>query len=473
MKSTGIFWIREDFRIDNNPALSFATNNHENVIVLYIYNNNEFDNKREAQKWWLFKSLESIKTELSKFKINLEILKGDELDIFSKLKKKDNVCIYWNKIYEPDVISKGKKIRDLFIKNEIEYKYFKGNILNEFQEVTKNDGTPFKVFTPFWRTAEQIYLNQPPSKNYTVKKKTKAINFFKNSLDLKNILPNRKWYEKFDKYWKVSENDSQKILKDLLENKIKDYGTNRDIPSINGTSRLSPYLKFGQIHVNTIWKKCSELKSKGIGYRKYINELGWREFSHSLINYFPEFLKGNFRKEFDKFPWAKNEKFLKAWKKGMTGYPIVDAGMRELYETGWMHNRIRMVVGSFLVKHLRINWIEGEKHFRNCLLDFNKANNVAQWQWVAGCGADAAPYFRIFNPILQGEKFDKEGIYVKKWVPELNKVPANFIHKPWEMEVKYQEAIKTIIGKDYPQPIVIHEKARAAALDAFQSLKKK
>ncbi len=473
MKSTGIFWIREDFRIDNNPALSFATNNHENVIALYIYNNNEFDNKREAQKWWLFKSLESIKTELSKFKINLEILKGDELDIFSKLKKKDDVCIYWNKIYEPDVISKGKKIRDLFIKNEIEYKYFKGNILNEFQEVTKNDGTPFKVFTPFWRTAEQIYLNQPPSKNYTVKKRTKAINFFKNSLDLKNILPNKKWYEKFDKYWKVSENDSQKILKDLLENKIKDYGTNRDIPSINGTSRLSPYLKFGQIHVNTIWKKCSELKSKGIGYRKYINELGWREFSHSLINYFPEFLKGNFRKEFDKFPWAKNEKFLKAWKKGMTGYPIVDAGMRELYETGWMHNRIRMVVGSFLVKHLRINWIEGEKHFRNCLLDFNKANNVAQWQWVAGCGADAAPYFRIFNPILQGEKFDKEGIYVKKWVPELNKVPAKFIHKPWEMEVKYQEAIKTIIGKDYPQPIVIHEKARAAALDAFQSLKKK
>jgi deoxyribodipyrimidine photo-lyase len=473
MKSTGIFWIREDFRIDNNPALSFATNNHENVIALYIYNNNEFDNKREAQKWWLFKSLESIKTELSKFKINLEILKGDELDIFSKLKKKDDVCIYWNKIYEPDVISKGKKIRDLFIKNEIEYKYFKGNILNEFQEVTKNDGTPFKVFTPFWRTAEQIYLNQPPSKNYTVKKKTKAINFFKNSIDLKNILPNKKWYEKFDKYWKVSENDSQKILKDLLENKIKDYGTNRDIPSVNGTSRLSPYLKFGQIHVNTIWKKCSELKSKGIGYRKYINELGWREFSHSLINYFPEFLKGNFRKEFDKFPWAKNEKFLKAWKKGMTGYPIVDAGMRELYETGWMHNRIRMVVGSFLVKHLRINWIEGEKHFRNCLLDFNKANNVAQWQWVAGCGADAAPYFRIFNPILQGEKFDKEGIYVKKWVPELNKVPAKFIHKPWEMEIKYQEAIKTIIGKDYPQPIVIHEKARAAALDAFQSLKKK
>jgi len=473
MSSTGIFWIREDFRIENNPALSFATQNHDNVIALYIYNNNDFDNKREAQKWWVFKSLETLKKELLDYKINLEIVKGDELEIFSKLNKKDTLSVYWNKIYEPDVIAKGKKIRDLFIKNEINYKYFKGNILNEFQEITKNDGTPFKVFTPFWRNAEQVYLNQPPSKNYIVKKKIKKITYFKKCIEPIDILPKKNWYKKFDKYWKVSENDSKKILKNLIENKIKDYGTSRDIPSIEGTSKLSPYIKHGQIHVGSIWKKCSEIKSKGIGYRKYINELGWREFSHSLINYFPEFLKGNFRKEFDKFPWAKNEKFLKAWKKGMTGYPIVDAGMRELYETGWMHNRIRMVVGSFLVKHLRINWTEGEKHFRNCLLDFNKANNVAQWQWVAGCGADAAPYFRIFNPILQGEKFDKEGNYVKKWVPELKNVPNKFIHKPWEMELKYQEAIKTIIGKDYPGPIVVHEKARAAALEAFQSLKKK
>ena len=473
MSSTGIFWIREDFRIENNPALSFATQNHDNVIALYIYNNNDFDNKREAQKWWVFKSLETLKKELSDYKINLEIVKGDELEIFSKFNKKDKLSVYWNKIYEPDVIAKGKKIRDLFIKNEINYKYFKGNILNEFQEITKNDGTPFKVFTPFWRNAEQVYLNQPPSKNYIVKKKIKKITIFKKCIEPIDILPKKNWYKKFEKYWKVSENDSKKIFKNLIENKIKDYGTSRDIPSIEGTSKLSPYIKHGQIHVGSIWKKCSEIKSKGIGYRKYINELGWREFSHSLINYFPEFLKGNFRKEFDKFPWAKNEKFLKAWKKGMTGYPIVDAGMRELYETGWMHNRIRMVVGSFLVKHLRINWTEGEKHFRNCLLDFNKANNVAQWQWVAGCGADAAPYFRIFNPILQGEKFDKEGNYVKKWVPELKNVPNKFIHKPWEMELKYQEAIKTIIGKDYPGPIVVHEKARAAALEAFQSLKKK
>ena len=472
MKNIGIVWIREDFRIDNNPALHYATQNHDYVIALYIYNSDEYDNKREAQKWWLSKSLDSFKKDLFNYKINLEILKGNELDILSKIAKKDDVSIYWNKIYEPDVIDKEKKIRDFFLKNEVDFKYFKGNILNEYQEVTKNDGTPFKVFTPFWRNAEQKYIDSIPSKVLKIKKKNVFKSFFKKSIQPKNILPNNDWYKKFENYWEVSENKSKKILEDLLNNKITNYGTNRDIPSVEGTSKLSPYIKHGQIHVEYIWKKCSEIKTKNIGYRKYINELGWREFSHSLINYFPEFLTGNFRKEFNKFPWIKNDKYLKAWKTGMTGYPIVDAGMRELYETGWMHNRIRMVVGSFLVKHLRINWTEGEKHFRNCLLDFNKANNIAQWQWVAGCGADAAPYFRIFNPILQGEKFDKEGLYVKKWVPELKKVPNKFIHKPWEMELYLQKSINTFIGKDYPSPIVIHEKARAAALQAFQSLKK-
>ena len=312
-----------------------------------------------------------------------------------------------------------------------------------------------------------------PTKISKIQKKDKKFTYFKKNISPTDILPKKKWYKKFEKYWEVSESISHKYLKNLINEKIKDYGTNRDIPSVEGTSKLSPYIKHGQIHVETIWNKCREIKPINIGTRKYINELGWREFSHSLINYFPEILKGNLRKEFDRFPWVKNDKFLKAWKTGMTGYPIVDAGMRELFETGWMHNRVRMVVGSFLVKHLRINWQEGEKYFRNCLLDFNEANNVAQWQWVAGCGADAAPYFRIFNPILQGEKFDKEGLYVKKWVPELSKVPNKFIHKPWEMELKYQQAIKTIIGKDYPAPIVVHEQARVAALEAFKTLKKK
>jgi deoxyribodipyrimidine photo-lyase len=472
MTKKAIVWIREDLRIDHNPALSYASQNHEAVTALYIYNNKYFDKKREAQKWWLSKSLEFFSDSLKKFNISLEIVSDDEFEIFSKIKKNDDVTIYWNKVYEPDVIKKGKRIRDIFIKNEINYKYFKGNILIEFQDVTKDDGTPFKVFTPFWKNAEQKFLSKVSSKKYTIKKLNKQFSYFKKTISSKKILPEKNWFKKFEKYWEPSENEAKKYLQELIKNKITDYGDTRDIPGINGTSKLSPFLKFGQIHVETIWNKCDEVEKKGKGYRKYVNELGWREFSHSLINYFPEMLNGNLRKDFDNFPWVKNEKFIKRWKQGMTGYPIVDAGMRELYETGWMHNRVRMIVASFLVKHLRIHWKEGEKYFKNCLVDYNEASNVAQWQWVAGCGADAAPYFRIFNPILQGLKFDKDGVYTKKWVPELQNMPSEFLHKPWELEKKYQEQIKIIIGKDYPEPIVIHEKARAAALEAFQSIKK-
>ena len=209
----------------------------------------------------------------------------------------------------------------------------------------------------------------------------------------------------------------------------------------------------------------SKKKPKNLGISKFLAEIGWREFNHSLINHFPQMLKSNYSKKFDKFPWEKNSNFLSAWQKGLTGYPIVDAGMRELYSTGWMHNRVRMIVGSFLVKHLLINWKYGEKHFRNCLLDYSPASNVAGWQWVAGCGADAAPYFRIFNPILQGEKFDKEGEYVKKWVPELKNLSKKFIHKPWELN---DEKFK--LGRDYPHPIVKHEEARSKALNAFKKI---
>ena len=470
MKNKALVWIRDDLRIENNPALINASIMHDGVSAVYIYNKSHFDNKREAQKWWISKSLESFKYDLEKFNINLEIIVSDEQNLFSNLKEK-NLIVYWNKIYEPFNLELDKKINKILKNKKIETKLFKGNILNEFHTITKKDGTPFKVFSPFWRHAEQVYLEQISSNPKRLRKLPKKIKIFPKSAAPTDILPYKNWYNKFDKYWKVSEQESGIQLKKFLNERIHKYGNDRDYPSLNGSSKLSPYIRNGQINVNKIWSNCSKLK-KNISVRKYLNELGWREFSHSLINYFPEMLKGNLRREFDNFPWEKNHKNLIAWKKGLTGYPIVDAGMRQMYETGWMHNRIRMVVGSFLVKHLRIDWREGEKYFRNCLLDFNEANNVAQWQWVAGCGADAAPYFRIFNPILQGEKFDKNGEYVKKWVPELKKYPLKYIHKPWELDLKYQESINTIIGKHYPKPIVVHEEARRLALQAFQSLKK-
>ena len=470
MSNNALVWIRDDLRIEDNSALVNASLNHNSVTAVYIFNKEYFDNKREAQKWWISKALESFKKDLDKYNINLEIIFSDEISFFSKLSDK-NIKVYWNKVYEPYQLEIDEKIIKNLKKKNIQFKVYKGNVLNEYHKITKKDGTPFKVFSPFWRHAEQVYLEQISPKVNKLKKVPKKISLFSSNAKPDDILPNKKWYKKFNDYWKVSEKESDIQLKEFLSSRIKNYGNDRDYPSLNGSSKLSPYIRSGQINVNKVWSNCYRLKNKNISVRKYLNELGWREFSHSLINYFPEMLKGNLRKEFDKFPWEKNSKNLQLWKRGLTGYPIVDAGMRQMYETGWMHNRIRMVVGSFLVKHLRINWKEGEKHFRNCLFDFNEANNVAQWQWVAGCGADAAPYFRIFNPILQGEKFDKNGDYVKRWVPELKNFPSKFIHKPWELDIKYQQSINTIIGKDYPSPIVVHEIARKEALKAFQSIK--
>ena len=469
-KNIGVVWFRYDFRVLKNMALEYACKNHEHVNGLYIYKKKDFQH-RSAQKWWLFQSLKNFKNQLDKLNINLEVIEAESYKkAFENILKKKNFSIYWNKVYEPQFLLFDQKMTNLLKSKNINSKIFKGNLLNESDEIKKGDNTPFKVFTPFWRTAEKFYLDKGFKKTEKIKLKIKKIKFLDQSVKLENIFLEKKWPKKFENFWKPSEEEAIKKIKSFVKNKLARYGENRDIPGVEGTSKISPYLAFGQIHVETIWEECQTIQNKGIDYRKYINELGWREFSHSLINYFPQMLKGNLRIDFDHFPWQNNTKHLTAWKKGMTGYPIVDAGMRELYETGWMHNRVRMITASFLVKHLRIHWQEGEKYFRDCLLDFNEANNVAGWQWVAGCGADAAPYFRIFNPILQGEKFDPQGEYVKKWVPELCSVPKEMIHKPWEYNQKTNEFE---LGKTYPEPIVIHEKARNAALEAFKKIKKK
>ena len=466
-KNVGIFWLREDFRLKKNFALSHATKNHKNVVVLYIFKEDKFKDK-SAQVWWLYKSLVNFKSDLSKFNINLQIVKSKTYDdFFKKLLKKKNFSIYWNKIYEPDYLKFDKNLSNKLKQKKINFNIFKGNILNEYQEIKKSDDTPFKVFTPFWRTAEKFYIDKIPGLEKKIKTNSKKINYFENTIAEKDILPKKNWFKKFEENWNPCELEATEKLNFFLNTKIKQYPNQRNIPSITGTSKLSPYIKNGQLHVETIWEETIKIKEKNIGKNKFLAEIGWREFGHSLINYFPHMIKGNYSKKFDNFPWKKNDKLLKSWKDGLTGYPIVDAGMRELYKTGWMHNRVRMIVGSFLVKHLLIHWREGEKHFRNCLFDFSEANNISGWQWVAGCGADAAPYFRIFNPILQGEKFDKNGEYVKRWVPELKTLPNKYVHKPWE----YKDDINFKLGKNYPFPIVKHEDARKKALDAFKKIK--
>ena len=466
-ENIGVIWLREDFRLLRNYALINANKNHKKLIAVYAYKEKKFIDKK-GQKWWVYKSLKNFKKDLDDYNITLQVIKTDTYkSFFEKLIKIKNISLYWNRIYEPAYLTFDRYLEKKLKFHKIDYKIFKGNVLNEFNDVKKNDNTPFKVFTPFWRVAEKIHIEKVPSPDTKIKKISQKTILFKNEMDLNDILPKKDWYKKFDKNWEPDENEALKRLKEFIKKGVNDYGNNRNIPSLTGTSKLSPFIKHGQIHVETIWNEVNKEKKNKNNANKFLAEIGWREFGHSLINYFPHMITGNYSKKFDKFPWKPNKKFLDRWKKGLTGYPIVDAGMRELYETGWMHNRVRMIVGSFLVKHLLIDWREGEKHFRDCLLDYSEANNVSGWQWVAGCGADAAPYFRIFNPILQGEKFDKEGSYIKKWVPEIKNVPKKFLHKPWE----YKESLDFKIGRDYPEPIVNHEEARAKALDAFKKIK--
>jgi deoxyribodipyrimidine photo-lyase len=469
--SCSYLWLKDDFRISNNQALqALIDDENKRKCAIYIYNRDSYL-PREAQQWWLAKSLEIFKKKLENLNISLDVIHGIETKIFKKLiNSKPFNRIYWNKSCDINENIIEENVKKILNESNIIFKEFKANLLNPVEKIKKDDGTPFKVFTHYWKKAEQIYLKNNHNYNEKIYK-----NYNKNSkkdVNIQSIYPKKNWYKKFEKYWEPSEENAKKILNDFIKNSIEKYAINRDIPSIEGTSKLSPYLKFGQISVHQIMQKCLEIKNKKIGYRKYINEIGWREFSHSLLHNFSTMQSNNLRKDFDNFKWNKNEKLLIKWKKGLTGYPIVDAGMRELYETGWMHNRVRMIVASFLVKHLRIHWLEGEKYFRDTLLDFNLANNVAGWQWVAGTGADAAPYFRIFNPILQGEKFDAKGYYIKKWCPELKNIPDNFLHKPWEMPKELQNKINVIIGKNYPFPIVNHEEARNSALKAFKELRR-
>jgi deoxyribodipyrimidine photo-lyase len=268
--------------------------------------------------------------------------------------------------------------------------------------------------------------------------------------------------------WTRGEDGAKKRLKGFLKETFQGYTNNRDRPDIDGTSRLSPYLAHGEISPHQI---VEALPSRGRDADKLRAEIGWREFSYHLLHHYPDLAHENFQHRFDKFPWRDDNKALRRWQRGLTGYPIVDAGMRQLWRTGWMHNRVRMICASFLIKHLLLDWRLGEEWFWDTLVDADPANNDASWQWVAGSGADAAPYFRVFNPILQGEKFDPEGAYVRNWIPEIAGLPNGYIHKPWEASPLELAAAGIALGKDYPAPIVDHQEARARALGAFQTLK--
>jgi deoxyribodipyrimidine photo-lyase len=406
------------------------------------------------------------------------IQKGDALKIIHELIKKTNASgVYWNRCYEPWRIARDKKIKTDLEHQNIDVQSFNGSLLWEPWTIKNQSGQPYKVFTPYYRKG---CLQAPPPREPLPRPPRLTYGNNKNlslSLNDLNLLPvkERKWDETLVKHWNISEDGAQKRLSDFLNDGLQNYKKGRDHPADENTSRLSPYLHFGQLSPNQAWyaaQECGTAEGWESDRDHFLSELGWREFSYSLLYHFPKMTWENLQPRFNDFPWkTKKTSDLEKWNKGHTGYPIVDAGMRQLWETGYMHNRVRMIVGSFLVKNMLTHWHLGEEWFWDCLVDADLASNAASWQWIAGCGADAAPYFRIFNPITQSQKFDEKGEYIRRFVPELQDMPDKDIHAPWEASDAVLKQAGVELGKTYPKPMMDHGSARNRALDAFKSTK--
>ncbi|MCY7295750.1 cryptochrome/photolyase family protein [Alteromonas sp. a30] len=475
-----LVWFRQDLRLHDNPALIDAANNGA-ILPVYILDDINAEQWRmgAASRSWLHHSLTALNDKLQG---NLLVLSGDASTIIPELCH-DHACtsVVWNRCYEPWRIKRDTNIKASLKSHNIAVKSFNGSLLWEPTQVLKSDGTPYKVFTPYYRKGclRQLEPRAPePSPTalqfIKVDKKYHSCVAHQGINDL-NLLSSLGWDKGFYPLWQPGEDGAEKQLLKFKQQSAFYYKDRRDFPSITGTSHLSPHLHFGEISINRIWHGIFEAaQEQGINpfddsnLDCYLSELGWREFSYYLLYHFPYIPEQNHQPKFNAFPWQRDQQSLERWQQGLTGYPIIDAGMRELWQTGYMHNRVRMIVGSFLVKNLLIDWREGEQWFWDCLLDADLASNAASWQWVAGSGADASPYFRIFNPVTQGKKFDPEGEYVKRFVPELSRLPKKYIHSPWEASSSELKLYGITLGQSYPSPIVDLSTSRKRALEALE-----
>lgn len=463
-----IVWFRKDLRLDDNGALLHACESGHPIICLYIREpaDDAVGPLGGAQEWWLHHSLTSLAETLDAKGSRLILRTGKAVQIISELAKEVNAsALYYNRLYERDALDKHI-VTDLK-SSGLEIKRFRGQLLHDPETMKTGSGGAYRVYSPFWRALER---DGEPREPVSVPGKIHAPEHYPASETLKDwkLLPTSpNWAAEFDRMWQPGEAGAEKRLKSFLKKPVNTYKSDRDRPGLeDATSLLSPHLAFGEISPARIWHETKGLQATDdvIHFRK---ELVWREFSYHLLVEFPKLASQNWNDKFDAFPWHFSKAQFTAWTKGLTGYPVVDAGMRQLWRHGYMHNRVRMITASFLIKDLMIDWRKGEEWFRDTLLDADPASNASNWQWVAGSGADASPFFRVFNPILQGEKFDPEGDYVTRFVPELRKLPRKYIHRPFEapQEVLAQAGIK--LGETYPKPIVNHSEARDKALAAY------
>lgn len=470
--SKALIWFRRDLRCHDNPALTLACQNHDALLPLYILDADTAD-LGAAQHWWLHHSLISLQTELQHHGLGLCLRRGDPLAILSQIIDTLEIdSIYWSRCYEPAAIERDKEIKTVLLERGIRVYSSNGSLFNEPWTVKNQSGGYFKVFTPYWK--QSLKQMSPPTPTVITHWPKPLPGVASETISQWHLLPKKPdWAKEFSEHWQPGEAGAGLKLETFIDQGLRSYKEKRNQPALTqATSRLSPHLHFGEISPWQIWRAVEQARQHPScdlqSADNFLSELGWREFSYHLLYHYPSLPNNNFKGEFDRMPWQQDPERLKAWQQGQTGYPIVDAGMRELWRTGYMHNRVRMIVASFLTKHLLIDWRLGAAWFWHTLLDADLANNSASWQWVAGSGADAAPYFRIFNPVLQGEKFDEQGEYVRRWLPELSRLDNKWIHQPWNAPAA---ALPVRLGNDYPLPLVDHQQARALALARYQQLK--
>jgi deoxyribodipyrimidine photo-lyase len=476
-----IVWFRRDLRLQDNPALAAAVEHGGFVIPVYIHDDAGEGSWKPgaASRWWLHHSLARLDESLRERGSQLLLAVGASGEVLRRLVRKTGAtAVYWNRRYEPGLIAQDKNIKADLTASGVEAKSFNASLLFEPHTVRNKAGGPFQVFTPYWKHCLSLPVERPTKMVGATRFGSPAKWPSGATLDDLKLRPAIRWDAGLAKAWSPGEAAARKNLRRFVGNGLTTYDERRNFPGANGTSSLSPHLHFGEVGPRQIWSAVRSLsKASGVfpanrGAKVFLKELGWREFAHHLLYHFPQTPEQPLRTEFARFPWEKNAPQLRAWQCGLTGYPIVDAGMRQLWQTGWMHNRVRMIVASFLVKHLRLSWQEGAAWFWDTLVDADLANNTLGWQWSAGCGADAAPYFRIFNPMLQGGKFDPTGAYVRRFVPELAALAVEFIHQPWTAPADVLSGAGLVLGRDYLLPIISHGEARVAALAAFNSMRR-
>lgn len=473
-----LVWFRRDLRLADNPALSAAVARGGPVIPVYIWSPEEEGAAAPgaASRWWLHHSLTRFDADLRGRGSRLIVRRGAGGKTLRALIGETGAdAVFWNRCYEPPILRSDADIKSVLRADGLLVETFSSALLFEPWTVTSGAGKPFQVFTPFWKAA---LAGEPPLRPIDAPPRLSAPSMWPASpaVGELGLLPAHDWAGGIEAAWTPGERGASKSMERFLRDVAGTYGDDRNRPDLAGTSRLSPHLHFGEIGPRQIWAaaraRVAYDPACGEGVDAYLREVGWREFAHHVLFHFPHTTSEPLRQEFADFPWAGDDRVQRAWRRGRTGYPLVDAGMRELWCTGWMHNRVRMVAASFLVKHLRVPWQDGAAWFWDTLVDADLANNTLGWQWTAGCGADAAPYFRIFNPVIQGQRFDPDGTFVRKWVPELAGLPAQWIHKPWAAPESVRAAARVEIGRTYPAPIVDHATARASALTAFATIKR-